>query len=252
MMRSANPALGERMLAEREIAASRAGAPAETMTLGGTVNRTAMLLVIIVMAASFTWRMTLYTENPAVGVWIFGGMIGSLVFALITIFAKKAAAFTAPGYAICSGLFLGGISAMLEARFPGIAMQAVMLTFGVLFSLLLVYRLGIIKATENFKLMVTAATGGIFLVYIVNLVMNFFGANIPFIHSSGALGIGFSLFVVAIAALNLVLDFDFIEQGAEQGLPKYMEWYGAFGLVVTLVWLYIEILHLLAKLQSRE
>lgn len=251
MMRSANPALGERFLAERT-AGSRA-ATGEVMTLGGTVNRTAMLLVIVVMAASFTWRMTLDAESAgAAGPWMIGGLIGSLVFAMITIFKKTVAAFTAPLYAVCSGMMLGGISAMFEARFPGIAMQAVGLTFGVLFSLLLVYRLGIIKATENFKLMVTAATGGILVVYVVNLVMGFFGASIPFIHSSGPLGIGFSLFVVCIAALNLVLDFDFIEQGSEQGLPKYMEWYGAFGLVVTLVWLYIEILHLLAKLQGRD
>lgn len=251
MMRSANPALGDRFLAERE-AGARAAA-GEAMTLGGTVNRTAMLLVIIVMAASFTWRMTMDAESAgAAGPWMIGGLIGSLVFAMITIFKKTVAAFTAPLYAICSGLMLGGISAMFEARFPGIAMQAVMLTFGVLFALLFVYRLGLIKATENFKLMVAAATGGIFLVYIANLVMGLFGASIPFIHSSGMLGIGFSLFVVCIAALNLVLDFDFIEQGSEQGLPKYMEWYGAFGLVVTLVWLYIEILHLLAKLQSRD
>jgi uncharacterized YccA/Bax inhibitor family protein len=251
MIRSANPALGDRFLAERDLAGARTSAGA--MTLGGTVNKTAMLLVMIVLAASYTWRMTLDAETPGQAApWMIGGLVGGLVFAMITIFRKTWAGITAPLYAICSGLMLGGISAMFESRFPGIAMQAVGLTFGVLFSLLLVYRLGIIKATENFKLMVVSATGGIFILYMVSFVMSFFGASIPFIHSSGLLGIGFSLFVVCIAALNLVLDFDFIENGAEQGLPKYMEWYGAFGLVVTLVWLYIEILHLLAKLQSRD
>src|SRR5690606_13427708 len=139
-----------------------------------------------------------------------------------------------------------------EARFPGIVMQAVMLTFGTLFALLFAYRSGLIRATENFKLGVVAATGGIALVYLASLVMGFVGLQLPFIHEPGVLRIGFSLFVVVIAALNLVLDFDFIETGVEQGAPKFMEWYAAFGLMVTLVWLYLEILRLLSKLQSRD
>jgi uncharacterized YccA/Bax inhibitor family protein len=141
---------------------------------------------------------------------------------------------------------------MLEARYPGIVVQAVGLTFGTLGALLMAYRSGLIRATENFKLGVVAATGGIFLLYMVNIVMGFFGHSIGFIHNSGWMGIGFSAFVVVIAALNLVLDFDFIEKGVEAGAPKYMEWYGAFGLIVTLVWLYLEILRLLSKLQSRD
>jgi uncharacterized YccA/Bax inhibitor family protein len=149
-------------------------------------------------------------------------------------------------------LFLGGISAKLEAVFPGIVIQAVGLTFGTLFGLLMAYKSGLIKATENFKLGVVAATGGIMLLYFVSIVLSFFGIGIPFIHSSGTFGILFSLFVVVVAALNLVLDFDFIEQGAEQGAPKFMEWYAAFGLLVTLVWLYLEILRLLSKLRSRN
>ena len=136
--------------------------------------------------------------------------------------------------------------------YPDIVFQAVSLTFGTLFALLIAYKSGWIKATENFKLGVVAATGGICMVYLVSIVMGFFGTTIPFIHESGWIGIGFSLFVIVIAALNLVLDFDFIEKGAEHGAPKYMEWYGAFGLMVTLVWLYIEILRLLAKLNSRD
>ena len=158
---------------------------------------------------------------------------------------------TAPIYALFEGLFLGGISATLEARFPGIVIQAVGLTFGTLFGLLLAYKSGLIKVTENFRLGLFAATGGIFLLYMASFVMSFAGMRIPYIHESGLIGIGFSGFVVVIAALNLVLDFDFIESGSENRLPKYMEWYAAFGLMVTLIWLYVEILHLLTKLRSR-
>ncbi len=141
---------------------------------------------------------------------------------------------------------------MMELRFPGIAMQAVGLTFGTFLALLIAYKSRIIRATENFKLGIAAATGGIFVIYMISFVLGFFGMNVPYIHESGLIGIGFSLFVVVIAALNLVMDFDFIESGAEQGAPKYMEWYGAFGLLITLVWLYIEILNLLAKLRGRD
>jgi len=158
---------------------------------------------------------------------------------------------TAPIYAVAEGFFLGGLSGLVNLRFPGIPFQAVCLTFGTLFMLLMAYQTGWIRATENFKLGVTAATGGICMLYLVSMVMGFFGMQIPFIHESGPIGIGFSVFVVIIAALNLVLDFDFIEHGAEHGAPKYMEWYAAFGLLVTLVWLYIEILRLLSKLARR-
>jgi uncharacterized YccA/Bax inhibitor family protein len=150
------------------------------------------------------------------------------------------------------GLAIGGISAMAEARFPGIVLQAVGLTFGTLFCLLLAYSSGLIKVTENFKLGIVAATGGIFVVYLATWILGFFGAQIPYIHGSGMIGIGFSLFVVVIAALNLTLDFDFIEKGVARGAPKYVEWYAAFGLMVTLIWLYIEILRLLTKIQSRQ
>jgi len=173
------------------------------------------------------------------------------VLALVTTFKKTWSPVTAPLYALVEGFFLGAISAMFNARFEGIVFQAVLLTFCTLFALLFAYRSGLIKATENFKLGVVAATGGIALVYLATIVLGFFGIKIPMIHDSGIVGIGFSLFVVVIAALNLVLDFDFIENGVEQGAPKYMEWYGAFGLMVTLVWLYIEFLRLLSKLQSR-
>ncbi|MEO8353673.1 MAG: Bax inhibitor-1/YccA family protein, partial [Chthoniobacteraceae bacterium] len=157
----------------------------------------------------------------------------------------------APAYALVEGVFLGGISAIYEAQFGGIVFQAVLMTFGTLFALLAAYQTGLIKATENFKLGIVAATGGIFMVYIASIVLGFFGIQIPGIFGNGTVGILFSVVVVIIAALNLVLDFDFIEQGAEVGAPKYLEWYGAFGLMVTLVWLYLEILRLLSKLRSR-
>ena len=147
---------------------------------------------------------------------------------------------------------MGGFSAFINATYPGIPLLAVSLTFGILFSLLMAYKSGWIQATENFKLGVVAATGGIFLVYLVSFILSLFGGGIPFIHSSGLIGIIFSLFVVGIASLNLVLDFDFIAQGAEDGAPRYMEWYAAFGLMVTLIWLYIEIVRLLVKLRSRD
>ena len=180
------------------------------------------------------------------------GLFGGMIFALITIFKKNWAMYTAPIYAILEGFFLGGISAIFESQYPGIVIQATGLTFGTLASLLVLYKTGVIKPTENFRLMIVSATAGIALLYLVNILMTAFGggSGIGFIHSNGLMGIGFSLFVVGIAALNLVLDFDFIEQGSENGLPKYMEWFGAFSLMVTLVWLYLEILRLLAKIRS--
>jgi uncharacterized YccA/Bax inhibitor family protein len=251
-MRSGNPVLGENTFLDIG-SGTVVGGRSEAMTLSGTVNKSAMLLVLILLSAAFVWDKY---EGPqsagAILPWVMTGAIGGLILALITVFKKTWAPVTAPVYALLEGLFLGGISAMFEARFPGIVMQAVGLTFGTLGALLLAYRSGLIRATENFKLGVVAATGGIFLLYLVNFGMGFFGKSIPFIHESGWMGIAFSAFVVVIAALNLVLDFDFIENGVEQGAPKYMEWYGAFGLMVTLIWLYLEILRLLAKLQSRD
>jgi len=167
------------------------------------------------------------------------------------VFKQEWAPVTAPLYALVKGLALGAISAMYNHMFEGIVLQAVMLTFGTLFAMLFAYRSGLVKATENFKMGVVAATGGIMLVYLATIVLGLFGINIPMIHESGLIGIGFSLFVVVIAALNLVLDFDLIETGVERGAPRYMEWYGAFALMVTLVWLYVEFLRLLSKLQSR-
>jgi uncharacterized YccA/Bax inhibitor family protein len=179
------------------------------------------------------------------------GLIGGLIVALVTVFKKEWAPVTTPLYAAFEGVLLGAISLVFNQRYPGIVFNAVALTFGVLAALLLAYRSGVVRPTENMKLGIAAATGGIALVYLVSMGLGFFGKTMPYIHDSGPIGIGFSVVVVGIAALNLVLDFDFIERGAEVGAPKYMEWYGAFGLLVTLVWLYLEILRLLAKLQGK-
>ena len=244
--RSGNPALSDTTFR------SEGRAVGQSMTLQGTVNKTGILLGILVLTAVYTWNLFFQTGNPAAVMPIaIGGALGGFVLALITIFKKAWSPYTAPMYAALEGLFLGGISAIFEYQYPGIVIQATGLTLGTLASLLVLYKLGIIKPTENFRLMIVSATMGIAVLYLVSMIMNMFGSSgIGFIHSNGLFGIGFSLFVVAIAALNLVLDFDFIEQGSEHGAPKYMEWFGAFSLMVTLIWLYLEMLRLLAKLRS--
>lgn len=247
-MRTANPAL-------RAKAFEGFGGIAEAqdvMSVRGTVNRAFILLALVFISAGWMWYMAYRLAEPvAVVPWLIGGSIGGFIFALITIFKKSWAPTTAPVYAVLEGLVLGGISSLLELTFPGIVIQAVGLTFGTLICLLLAYRSGIIKVTARFRAGVVAATGGIALLYLVTFLFSLFGVPIPFIHDAGVIGIGFSLFVVVIAALNLVLDFDFIEKGAAAGVPKYMEWYAAFGLMVTLIWLYLEILRLLSKLRRR-
>ncbi len=240
MMRSGNPAL--RADTFRDV---RSSGSTRTMSIQGAVNKTFILLFLAVFGASWTWN------NPAGMALVMPAAIIGFIIALVTIFKKEWSPFTAPAYALVEGVFLGGISGLMERSYPGIVIQAVALTFGVLFCLLVAYKSRMIKVTDNFRLGVVAATGGIAIVYLVSIVMGLFGARIPFIHESGPLGIGFSLFVVVIASLNLVLDFDFIEKGAQAQVPQYMEWYGAFGLIVTLIWLYLEILRLLAKMNRR-
>jgi uncharacterized YccA/Bax inhibitor family protein len=182
--------------------------------------------------------------------WI--GFIGGLVCALVTVFKKEWSPVTAPAYALLEGLALGAFSSILELRFPGIAIESVSLTFGTLLVLLLAYRSGLIPVTQKLRLGIVAATGAVMLFYLLQFGLGFFGVHFTSINGSGPIGIGFSLIVVGIAALNLVLDFDFIENGVRMGAPKYMEWYGAFGLMVTLVWLYLEILRLLTKIRGRD
>ncbi len=247
--RTSNPALSEEVFTR----AAQGITVDDPMTIRGTVNKTAFLLILLTAAAGFVWATLIGTVDLSQAIpWTLGGAIGGFIVAMIIIFKKTTAPYLAPVYAILQGLFLGAISTIFEMKFPGIVFQAVALTFGTLFALLMAYKSGLIKATENFKLGVVAATGSIGLIYLATFVLGFFGVSIPFIHGNGIIGIGFSLVVVVIAALNLVLDFDFIEKGAEAKAPKYMEWYASFGLLVTLVWLYLEILRLLSKLRSRN
>jgi uncharacterized YccA/Bax inhibitor family protein len=247
MMRTANPALNDKTFQKVGTAGYT-----ETMTVNGTVNKTGIMLLLLIASATYTWSEFIEGNLESMNLWMMVGIIGGLIVAFVTIFKKTWSPVTAPLYAVLEGFALGGISAMLEAVYSGIVIQAVALTFGTAGCLLIAYKSGVIKATENFKLGVAAATGGIMLIYVATFILGFFGVSMPYIHENGLIGIGFSLVVVVIAALNLVLDFDFIEKGAEQGAPKFMEWYAAFGLLVTLIWLYIEILRLLSKLNSRK
>ena len=243
MRRSGNPALSKRTFNNLK---STTG---EVMTLDGTVNKTAMSLAILLFAAY-------YTYSNAIMDYVLIGLIGGFIVALVTIFKKEWSPITVPIYAVLEGLYLGGVSKIFGNMFePGIVPQAICLTLGILIALLFAYKTKIIKVTENFKLGVFAATAGIGVVYLISVLMSTFGGRgLPIMDptNTSMISIGFSLFVVGIASLNLVMDFDFIEQGVENGAPKYMEWYGAFGLLMTLIWLYLEILKLLAKLSSRK
>jgi uncharacterized YccA/Bax inhibitor family protein len=250
--RTANPALSSKSFGGFVGTGVQVDA-GDAMTIQGTVNKTAILLAVVVVAAIWPWKLFFGSGDPSLVLpWLYVGALGGFVVALITIFKKSWAPALSPVYAALEGLALGSVSAIYEARYPGIVFQAVALTIGTLATMLIAYKTRAIKATENFKLGVVAATGAIALVYVMSAVLGLFGINVGFMHSSGWLGIGISLLVVFVAALNFVLDFDFIEKGAEQGAPKYMEWYGAFGLLVTLVWLYLEILRLLSKLNRRR
>ena len=245
MFRSNNPVLKEKVFA----GAIPSG---EAMSIQGTVNKTGLLLLFVVVTAAWTWGLS-HSETPeAAYPWMLGGALIGFVIAMVTVFKQTWAPITAPVYALCQGLFLGGISAIFERSYPGIAMQAISLTFGVMFVLLLAYKFGIVRATRGFKLGVVAATGAIAVVYLVSMVANlFFHTQFSFLYSNSPLSIGISVVVVIVAALNLILDFDMIENAARMGAPKYMEWYGAFGMMVTLIWLYLEILRLLAKTRRR-
>lgn len=252
-MRSSNPTLNDRVFDR-----SRTGNAADgVMTLNGTVLKTAILTLLLVISASWSWKIVTHAaEGGGTPAW-FGsaltfGWIVPVVLALIISFKPVTAPVLAPVYALGNGVLVGLISAMYEQAFGGIVLTAVMLTCGILFALLAAYTTGLIKPSENFKLGIAAATGGLFLFYLATWVLSMFGIHIPGLFGNGWVGIAFSGFVVVLAALNLVLDFDFIENGCAAGAPKHMEWYAAFGLLVTLVWLYLEILRLLSKLRSRN
>lgn len=234
----------------------------DTMRLGGTLSAAAILLLVLVVAGFFGWQATVVeTAQNAAGEtivkssqmppWIFLAAIAGFGIAVLTIFKPKLARFTAPLYAAAQGLFVGAISKLYEVQFDGIVLQAVGLTVGVFVMMLVLYATGTVKVTDRLRKGIFAATGAVCLVYLASMVARLFGSDIPMIHDAGIVGIGFSLLVVGIASSNLLLDFDFIERGVEMRAPRYMEWFGAFGLMVTLIWLYLELLRLLSKLRSR-
>lgn len=245
-MRTSNPALKDEYF-QRNPALTGEG----TMTIQGTAAKSLLLLLLATFSAAFTWREYMSGNAGILMPAILVGGIGGFILALVTIFKPRFAPVTAPLYAVFEGLLLGAISARYDARWAGLPIQAVGLTLMVFLAMLTVYRTGLIKVTEKFRFGIAAATGGIMLFYLLSFVLAMFGVRIPMIHESGMVGIGFSLIVVTVAALNLVLDFDFIERGAAARAPGYMEWYGAFGLLVTLIWLYLEMLRLLSKIQRR-
>ncbi len=268
-MRTSNPALNDKVFKPERTAvidpAAAAGgaytagqaqvqaASGEAMTVGGVVEKSAFLLLLLVGAAAFGWSQVEQTAlgQPQVPGWLLLALLGGFGIAILTIFKPKLSPYTSPVYALVQGLVVGAISAVYNASFEGIVLQAVGLTIGVFVVMLALFALKIIKVTDRLRSGIMAATGAVMLVYIASFVLRLFGADIPFIHDTGLFGIGFSLAVVVIASMNLLLDFDLIARGAAAGASKHMEWYGAFGLLVTLVWLYLELLRLLSKLRSR-
>ena len=249
IFKSGNPTLSEKHF-EKTLVQNGS----EIMTEKGTMNKFFMMCLLVIAAASFTWSA--YYQGKDVTSWMWIGAIGGFVVAIATTFKPNWSPITAPIYALLEGVFVGAISAVYNNAFqqvaPNIIMQAVGLTFGVVIAMFLLYRFRVIKATERFRSIVMTATFGIAIFYVIAMVLRMFGVQIAFLHEGSMLGIGFSLLVVSLAALNLILDFDMIEKGVAVGSPKYMEWYGAFGLIVTIVWLYLEILRLLGKLNSRD
>ncbi len=246
--RTANPALSGETFGKEAGKQDPAVAGQEAMTVDGTVWRTLFLFVVMLFPAFYTWNLVGTGAN--VSAYMLGGGIGGFVVALVTIFKKEWSPYTAPLYTFLQGLFLGAISGIYESQFQGITVQAVGLTFGTLFLLLTAYLFGWIQVTQKLRSGIMIATGSVAVVYLVSMVFNLFGGSVPYIHGSGPIGIGFSLVVVGIAAMNLLLDFEFINEGAEQQAPKYMEWFAGFGLMVTLIWLYIEMLRLLSKIRN--
>lgn len=246
-MRTANPALQDRFFSR-----FRGQVGSTPMTIRGTVTKTFILLALVLAAASFSWMQFASAGTAGVSGWVVVGAIVGFVVGLVTVFKPQWAGYTAPVYAVAQGLFIGSISSIFELKYPGIVIQSAALTFGTLFCLLGAYRSGLFPVTDRFRLGMASAMGGLMLFYVATFVLRLFGLDLSFMQGSGVFSIGLSAVVVVIAALNLVLDFDFIEKSADYGAPKYMEWYGAFALMVTLIWLYLEILRLLSKLNDRR
>lgn len=251
LFQSGNPTLSEKIF-NRSIEHAEAG----TMTVRGTMAKFGFLLFMIIAGAAYTWHLYYNNQQQTMMTFLWIGVIGGLVSALIISFKPTTAPYLSPAYGLLEGFFLGSISAifndMFAEKYPGIIMQAVGLTFGVAIAMFLLYNFRVIKATERFKSIIFMATAGIAIFYLITLLARWiFHVDTAFMYDSSWLGIGISLFVVAIAALNLIIDFDMIERGQDMGAPKFMEWYGAFGLMVTIVWLYIEMLKLLSRLARR-
>lgn len=247
-MRSSNPAMTARIFEKTGIASAGSSA----MTINGTINKIGIMLLLVIAAAAYTWNMVMGAEAGRAGTLAMVGAIGGFITALVTVFRPRSSAISAPIYAILEGLFLGAISAIINAMYPGVAFQAVLLTIGTLFTMLFLYRSGRIRATPRFRRGVLMATGAVFFAYLISWIMALLGMPVGFMHSAGPVGILINLAIIVIAALNLIMDFDFIEKGSQMGAPKYMEWYGAFGLMVTLIWLYIEFLRLLSRFAGRD
>jgi uncharacterized YccA/Bax inhibitor family protein len=244
LRRTGNPGLNEKTFANLP----RPLIGEARMTLQGTINKSFLMVVVLLASALWPWSQYMSTGDAStVSTSVLIGVFGGLVLAVVISFKATLAPYLALPYAALEGLAMGGFSAMLERRYPGIAIQAVALTFGVLIVLLVAYRTGLIRVTQRFRAIVVGATGAIALLYIATLLLGFFHVEVPVLNASTPLGIIISLVIVGLAALNLALDFDMIESGVAQGAPRYMEWYSAFALLVTLVWLYLEILRLLSK-----
>jgi uncharacterized YccA/Bax inhibitor family protein len=255
IFKSSNPTLKEKIFQK---SVNTQGELDGTMTVRGTINKFGFLMLTVIAGAAYTWQLYASGQQKLMMTLMLVGVFGGLIAAIAIAFKPKWAPFLAPAYGILEGLFIGAISVIIneamKESYPNIVIQAVGLTFGVAISMFLLFNFRIIKATNKFKSIVLSATLGIAIFYGISLLLRLFGVQMDFMSfgNNSLLGIGISLFVVAIAALNLILDFDMIEQGAEQGAPKYMEWYGAFGLMVTIIWLYIEILKLLSRFAKRD
>ncbi|MGC4040790.1 MAG: Bax inhibitor-1/YccA family protein [Flavobacterium sp.] len=222
----------------------------QTMTISGTMNKSFLMLLLLIASAAITWIMTFNGQNPII--FSIGGAIVGFILVLVATFKPHLSGYLAPGYAIFEGLFIGGISAIFEVSYPGIVIQAVSCTFVTFMVCFGLYKYQIVKVNDRFRSVVVAATLAIATYYLISWLLSMFTSFQPVHYGNSMISIGISAFVIVIAALNLFLDFDQIERGAQQKMPKYMEWYGAMGLMITLVWLYIEFLRLLSKLSSRN